>query len=114
MEIVVEKPTAFLVRRYPLLVDEKIKNRYRVRCNNSDSRLSASQLTEQAKGCEVLFVSVTESLPRSVFDALSDNSCVVATLSVGVDHIDLGASKEYGVKVLYSPDVLSDACAEVG
>jgi|TARA_R100001369_G_scaffold92419_2_gene137413 glyoxylate reductase len=114
MEKVVENSTAFLARRYPPLVEEKIKNRYRVRCNNSDSRLSVSQLTEQARGCEVLFVSVTESLPRSVFDALSDTLRVVATLSVGVDHIDLGAAKEYGVKVLHSPDVLSDACAEVG
>lgn len=37
----------------------------------------------------------------------------VATLSVGYDHIDMGVVRELGIGVLHTPDVLSDACAEI-
>lgn len=53
------------------------------------------------------FVSVAESLPRSVFDALSGTLRLVASLSVGVAHIDLEAAKEHSVNVLHSPEVLT-------
>lgn len=36
----------------------------------------------------------------------------VATLSVGYDHIDLTAMKKYGLRLGYTPDVLTEAVAE--
>ena len=37
---------------------------------------------------------------------------VVGTMSVGLEHIDLPECKRRGVKVGYTPDVLTDAVAE--
>lgn len=38
---------------------------------------------------------------------------VVSTMSVGYDHIDLKAAKENNVKIGYTPDVLTDATADL-
>lgn len=113
MNIDIDKPCAFLARRFTAAVEAKINELYMVQINEDDSILTTEQLIKQAKGSEILFVSVTESLPRSLFEALSGTLKYVATLSVGFDHIDLDAARDHGVRVLHSPDVLSEACAEI-
>ena len=55
----------------------------------------------------------SEVLSKSVVDRLSDRLKIVANYSVGVDHCDLGALKERGIVVTNTPDVLSDATAEI-
>lgn len=114
MSIHTDKPWAFLARRFTTAVEAQISDRYQVCINEDDSILSTAALIERARGCEILFVSVTEALPRELFEALSDSLKVIATLSVGFDHIDLDAARDHGVRVLHSPDVLSEACAEIG
>lgn len=38
---------------------------------------------------------------------------MVTTMSVGYDHIDLEAAKKLNVKIGYTPDVLTDATADL-
>ena len=105
---------AYVARQYPPFVEAKICERYEVVQNQSCCAMSAEALASQAQGCEYLFVSATESVSRLVFDTLAETLKAVATLSVGFNHIDLAAAKEYGVAVFHSPGVLTDACAEIG
>jgi len=113
MTIHQDKPSAFIARRFTASVEAQINERYAAQVNEGDRILNTAQLIEQAQGCEILFCSVTESLPRDLFEALAGSLKVVATLSVGFDHIDLSAARDNGVRVLHSPDVLSEACAEI-
>lgn len=46
-------------------------------------------------------------------EAAGDNLKVVSTISVGHEHIDLSEAKRRGVRVGYTPDVLTDATAEL-
>jgi lactate dehydrogenase-like 2-hydroxyacid dehydrogenase len=39
---------------------------------------------------------------------------IIATMSVGTDHIDLAAAKARGIAVTYAPDVLTDCVADIG
>src|SRR3974390_3290525 len=39
---------------------------------------------------------------------------IIATMSVGTDHIDLGAAKARGIAVTNAPDVLTDCVADIG
>ena len=41
------------------------------------------------------------------------NLKVVGTMSVGYDHIDLNSCRDRGIPVGYTPDVLTDATAEL-
>lgn len=104
---------AFLSRHFPADVENRIAQSYDVVRNPEDNVLSESELMVAARGCHYLFVSAMENITRRVIEALSENLKAVLTLSVGIDHIDLEASREFGIAVFYSPGVLSEACAEL-
>jgi len=103
----------YLARRLPSAVEAELGRQYDLRVNQSDAVLSAGQLIAEARGCEYLVVSVTELVSAEVIAGLAPRLRLIATHSVGVDHIDLVAAKSAGVAVLYSPNVLSAACAEI-
>lgn len=105
--------TAFLCRRFTPTTEAKIAKRYKVIINEDDSILSSNALIRRAQGVEVLFVTATERINAAVINSLSPRLKAIATLSVGYDHIDLTAARENKVQVLYTPEVLSDACAEI-
>ena len=104
---------AFVARRLTPLVEKAIAARFDVVRPEEDLPVSAATLASTALGCSHLFVSTTERLPESVFEALAPTLTAVATISVGYDHIDLAAARRFGVAVLTTPDVLSAACAEI-
>lgn len=104
----------FLSRLFPSEVERRIGERYEIIRNPTDTVLSATELAEAASECQYIFVSAMEQLPRLVFERLAGTLRAVATLSVGFNHIDLDAAREFQVAVFNSPGVLSDACAEIG
>jgi lactate dehydrogenase-like 2-hydroxyacid dehydrogenase len=66
-------------------------------------------------GHEVLIVSAAKDrLDASVIAGLPASVRMIATYSIGHEHIDLDAARARGIAVFATPDVLSDACAEVG
>lgn len=109
----ITKPKAFLCRRYTPNVEGALRERFDMQINADDSILLPDEIVRAAKGCELLFVSATEVVNKAVITELSPALRFVATLSVGFDHIDMEVARQAGVHVLHTPDVLSDACAEV-
>ncbi len=66
-------------------------------------------------GHDVLIVSAAKDrLDANVIAGLPASVRVIATYSIGHEHIDLDAARARGIAVFATPDVLSDACAEVG
>jgi lactate dehydrogenase-like 2-hydroxyacid dehydrogenase len=106
------RPGAFLCRRFTPDVEATLRERFSLTINEDDSILSPMQIAERARDVEVLFVTATESL-RAETIAQLPRLRIIATLSVGHDHIDLAAARAAGIAVLHTPDVLSDACAEI-
>lgn len=107
------RPRAFLCRRFTPAVEALLHARFLLAINEDDAILSASAIAGRAAGCDILLVTATEPVDASVFAALAPSLRIVATLSVGHDHIDMAAARAAGVAVLHTPDVLSDACAEI-
>jgi lactate dehydrogenase-like 2-hydroxyacid dehydrogenase len=104
----------YLARRFPPAVEARIAERYEITRNESGDIVTAAQLAAEARGCDYLFVSTTETVSRLVFEQLSGTLKAVATLAVGYDRIDLEAAREHSVAVFNSPGVLTDACADLG
>lgn len=61
------------------------------------------------RGAQALLVSVQNRLDAAAIDALPDTLRIIATVSVGTDHIDLAAAARRGIVVSNTPGVL-DAC----
>lgn len=104
---------AFLCRRFTPNVEAELRKRFDLTVNEDDSVLKPAEIAGRARGTDILFVSATETVNADVIRALQPALKVIATLSVGYDHIDLAAARAAGIDVLHTPDVLSDACAEI-
>ncbi|MEE4454180.1 D-glycerate dehydrogenase [Novosphingobium resinovorum] len=108
------RPRAFLARRFTPAVEAAIEQNYEVVRAGQDRGMSAEEIAGAARGAEVIFVSTAERVTAATIAALAPALRVIATLSAGHDHIDLDAARASGVAVLTTPDVLSEACAEIG
>lgn len=104
---------AFQARRFTAPIEKRIEKHFHVIRNENDIVLSPGQLVERAKGASVLLVTTTECIDTDVVESLYPELSAIATLSVGFDHIDVSTATKRGIHVLTTPDVLSDACAEV-
>ena len=104
----------YLARYFPSAVETRIAARYDVVRNEGGGILSAQELAAASNRCDYLFVTATERVSRDVIASLAGTLKAIGTLSVGSDHIDLQAARDYSVAVFNTPDVLSEACAEIG
>ncbi|PCN42784.1 D-glycerate dehydrogenase [Brevibacillus laterosporus] len=69
-------------------------------------------LLEKAKRSDGLYVMLSDRIDREIIDA-APHLKVISTLAVGYDNIDLEACKEKGIVVTNTPDVLTDATADL-
>ena len=104
---------AFMCRRFTSPVEAELRKRFDLEINLEDTVLMPSDIVNRANGAEVLFVTATEVVNSDVLRRLQSSLKTIATLSVGYDHIDMAAARSLGIQVLHTPDVLSDACAEI-
>ena len=70
-------------------------------------------LLKHVSGVDGLYCLHSDKIDKQLLDAAGPNLKVIATMSVGYDHIDLPLVKAAGVKVGNTPGVLTDATAEL-
>ncbi|KAG2209485.1 hypothetical protein INT47_008329 [Mucor saturninus] len=78
-----------------------------------DACIPRHVLLEKIKGVDALFCLLTEKIDQELLDAAGPQLKVIATMSVGYDHIDVQAVKSRGILLGYTPDVLTDATADL-
>ena len=71
------------------------------------------QWLELVEGADVIVVDPTVPVGPELLDMAGDRLKLVANFAVGYDNVDLGACSERGVTVTNTPDVLTDATAEL-
>lgn len=108
-----DKPVVLVTRKLPDAVEDRLAESYEVRLNPDDALYSEDELIAKAEGCDGILPCHTEHFSRDVVERLPDSVKIVANFSVGVDHCDLAAFKDRGIVVTNTPDVLSDATAEI-
>ncbi len=108
-----EKPVVVVGRKLPPNVEERLERDYRPKLNPDDRLYSTDELLGLAADADAILACHTEHFSVGVFERLPKTVKIIANFSVGVDHVDLAAAKAHGVVVTNTPDVLSDATAEI-
>lgn len=103
-----------VTRALPDAVLAHIRANYDAVIHDSDTPFPADALVAAAQGADALFVTAMDKIDRALIARLPDSVKVIGTLSVGHEHIDKEAARQRGIAVLYTPDILSDAVAEMG
>lgn len=107
------RPSLFVTRKLPPDVETRLTRDYEVARNTDDRLPSRETIVEGAHGKDGLLVTVTDRIDGDLIQALPDSIGIIATFSVGYDHIDVSAAKARGIAVTNTPDVLTDATAEI-
>ena len=107
------KPRVLAARRFPPNVEARLTRDYDATLNPTDEIYSADALAAAAEGHDALLVASSEKLTEEALQRLPDSVRIVATFSVGYEHIDVEAAKRRGITVTNTPDVLNDATADI-
>lgn len=106
------KPRILLTRRLHDFVLEELKRRYSVFVHNGKIPMPPRLLKERIKDVDGLVCFPYDVIDKEILD-VAKNLKVISTYSVGYDHIDLAEAKLRGIKVGYTPEVLTNATADL-
>lgn len=107
------KPRLWITRRLSDATLERASRDYDVVINHDDNPGTADQLIAASADFDAIIPCHSEHFSADVVAQFSDRLKIVANHSVGVDHCNLPALKARGIAVTNTPDVLSDATAEL-
>lgn len=107
------KPRLLVTRRVFLEVLDALAPAWDIVANQDDETWSPAQTRAQAAGCTGLFVVATDRVDAGLLDACPSLR-IVATGSVGFNHVDVAACTDRGIVVTNTPDVLTEATADMG
>ncbi|KIN70152.1 Glyoxylate reductase [Sulfitobacter noctilucicola] len=107
------KKRLWITRRLSDATLERAARDYDVVINHEDLPGTAEQLIAASAEFDAIIPCHSEHFSADVVAQFSDRLKIVANHSVGVDHCNLPALKDRGIAVTNTPDVLSDATAEL-
>ena len=94
--------------------EDKASKTFEAKFNSNDELYSQSKVIELSQGCDGILSSLTEKLDKETIDKLPSTVKIISNFAVGFGNIDLKAAKRRGITVTNTPEVLSDATAEIG
>ena len=84
-----------------------------IKLNKEDKLLTKDELIGKSSDCDGILSSIAEKLDADVISKLSDKVKIISNFAVGFGNIDVGAAKKRNIVVTNTPDVLTDATAEI-
>tara|TARA_B100000579_G_scaffold13965_1_gene10037 strand:+ start:471 stop:1424 length:954 start_codon:yes stop_codon:yes gene_type:complete len=94
--------------------EERLKQLYNVKLNSNDELYSQKKLIEISEGCDGILSSLTDKLDADTINKLPKSIKILSNFAVGFGNIDLEAAKKKDITVTNTPEVLTDATAEIG
>ncbi|XP_041653614.1 glyoxylate reductase/hydroxypyruvate reductase [Cheilinus undulatus] len=80
---------------------------------DSEEPVPRTELIKGVQGAHGILCMLSDKIDAELLDAAGPNLKVISTMSVGFDHLVLDEIKKRGIRVGYTPDVLTDATAEL-
>ena len=108
-----DKPVVLVTRKLPDAVERILAEEFTPLLNPDDKLYDTGELLRLAAEADAILPCHTEKFDADTIARLPDRVKAIANYSVGVDHVDLEAAKQKGIIVTNTPDVLSDATAEI-
>ncbi|MEL6990330.1 MAG: D-glycerate dehydrogenase [Pseudomonadota bacterium] len=108
-----DRPVVWMPRRLSAATIARAKRDYDLILNEADTPGSAEDIIAMSANVDAMMPCHSEHFSADVVAKLDPRLKIVANHSVGVDHCDLEALRGRGIVVTNTPDVLSDATAEI-
>ena len=103
-----------ITRRLIRESEDKASKLFDAKFNTNDELYSQKKIIEMSEGFDGILSSLTEKLYAETINLLPQSVKIISNFAVGFGIIDLEAAKNSGIAVTNTPEVLSDATAEIG
>jgi len=107
------KPVLVVTSRYTKQIEDRIDRDFNARRNPNQFPCTQQQLLSAADGADALFITPADRLDSGFFQKISPTIKIIATYSVGFEHIDREAAARRKIPVAYTPGVNHDATADI-
>ena len=94
--------------------EDKATKMFELKLNSNDELYSQAKVIEMSQDCDAILTSLTDKMDKETINKLPETIKVISNFAVGFGNIDLEAAKKRDIAVTNTPDVLSDATAEIG
>ena len=106
-------PRVFASRRFPDRVRAELERSFALDLHDSEWPPSRDELLQHIAGKDGLMLMLTDRVDDELLDAAGPQLRVVANYAVGLDNVDLEMCRRRRVVVSNTPDVLTEATAEL-
>jgi len=93
--------------------EDKLSELFEAKLNQNDKIYSAQEIIDASKDCDGILSSVTDPINSDTILKLSRSIKIIANGAVGFGNIDFKAARAKGIAVTNTPDVLTDATADI-
>src|SRR5215471_3138010 len=107
------KPRVLATRHFPPAVEARLAGSFDAVLNPEDRLYDGPALIRAAEGCDGIMCAAGDPLNAETMAKLPASVRMIATFSVGYEHVDVAAASKRGILVSNTPDVLTDATADI-
>jgi len=93
--------------------EERISKLWDAKLNLNNEIYSENKLVELSKDCDGILSSILDKIDEQTINKLSDSIKIISNFAVGFGNIDIKAARKKNIIVTNTPDVLTDATAEI-
>ena len=93
--------------------EERVKKLFDAKLNKADNILSSEELINRSKDCDGILCIGGNKFDKAIIDQLSSSVKIIANYAVGYNNVDVDAAKQKGIVVTNTPEVLTDATADI-
>jgi glyoxylate reductase len=102
-----------VTRRLPDAVEARIRRDYNAWLNEADVQYGPDELADLAQDVDGILTCSTERWTSELVARLPKRVGIIASFSVGYEHLDLSACRGRGIVATNTPDVLTEATADI-
>ena len=107
------KPRVLATRHFPPDVEARLAANFDAVLNPEDQLYDGPALIKATQGCDGIMCAAGDPLTAQTISGLPRSVRMIATFSVGYEHVDVAAATKRGILVSNTPDVLTDATADI-
>jgi lactate dehydrogenase-like 2-hydroxyacid dehydrogenase len=107
------KPVLVVTAYFVDAVESRLQQDFELRRKKNGSRFPLEELLLAADGADAMLVTPADRLDAAFFTRVASSVKVIATHSVGYDHIDLKAAAARKIAIAYLPGISTDAVADI-
>ena len=93
--------------------EERIKKLFDVKLNKQEKVYTSEEILELSKDCDGILCIGGNKFDIDIFSKISNTVKIIASYSVGYNNIDIDAATKKGIVVTNTPEVLTDATADI-